>query len=73
MGLAQVARIEAGESGAAEAYLAAMVAGASVAPKELFARLGYDVARPAPMDAAFDVVEGYVARLEAHAERLGRR
>ncbi len=70
--LAQVARIEAGEPGAAEAYLAAMDLGASLAPKELFARLGYDVATPAPMDAAFDVVEGYVERLEAHAERLGR-
>lgn len=70
--LAQVARIEAGEPGAVEAYLAAMDAGASVPPKELFARLGYDVAMPAPVDAAFDVVEGYVARLEAHAERLGR-
>ncbi len=70
--LAQVARIEAGEAGAVDAYLAAMDAGASVRPAELFARLGYDVATPAPMDAAFDVVEGYVARLEAHAERLGR-
>ena len=70
--LAQVARIEAGEAGAAEAYLEAMDAGASVAPRDLFARLGYDVAKAAPMDAAFDEVEGYVARLEAHAERLGR-
>ena len=70
--LAQVARIESGEPGAAEAYLGAMDAGASMPPKELFARLGYDVATPAPLDAAFDVVEGYVARLEAHAERLGR-
>jgi oligoendopeptidase F len=70
--LAQVARIEAGEPGAARAYLDALDVGASVAPSDVFARLGYDVTTPAPVDAAFDVVEGYVARLEAHAERMGR-
>lgn len=70
--LAQVAKIDAGEPGAAEAYLEAMDAGAARPPRALFEGLGYDVATPAPMDAAFDVVEGLVARLEAHADRLGR-
>jgi len=69
--LAQVARIDAGDEGAAAAYLDFLSAGGSVPPVELFARLGYDVTTPAPVEAAFDVVEGLVARLEAHADRVG--
>jgi len=69
--LAQAARIEAGEPGAAEAYLDFLGQGGTVPPVELFARLGFDVASPAPVEAAFDVVEGLVARLEAHAARMG--
>jgi oligoendopeptidase F len=74
--LAQVARIEAdaaqGHSDAAEAHLEFLGAGGAVPPVELFARIGFDVTTPGPVDSAFDVVEGLVARLEAHAERLGR-
>lgn len=70
--LAQVARIEAGEEGAAAAYLDFQSLGGSLKPTELFERLGFDVTTPAPVDSAFDVVESLVARLERHAERLGR-
>lgn len=63
------ARIAAGEAGAAEGLLAFMRAGASVPPVELFARVGLDVTTPAPVEEAFDVLEGYVTRLEAMAER----
>ena len=69
--LAQAARIEGGEQGAAEAYLDFLGQGGTVPPVELFARLGFDVTSPAAVDAAFDVVERLVERLEAHAERLG--
>ena len=82
--LAQVTRIEAaaaaaggaaaGAAASAEAtsYLEFLAAGGSVPPVELFARLGFDVATPGPVEAAFDVVEDLVARLEGHAVRLGR-
>jgi oligoendopeptidase F len=57
---------------AARVFLEFLAVGGAVPPVELFARLGLDVTTPAPIEAAFDVVEGLVARLEAHAERLGR-
>ena len=65
---ALTARIGAGEVGAAEALLAFMRAGASVPPVELFAQVGLDVTTPDPVEQAFDVLEGYVARLEAIAD-----
>ncbi|TVR91772.1 MAG: oligoendopeptidase F [Trueperaceae bacterium] len=68
---ALTARIVAGEAGAAEAYLDFLRAGASVKPTELFAHTGLEVTTPAPVDAAFDVVEGFVARLEAIAAAKG--
>jgi oligoendopeptidase F len=70
--LAHVERIVAGEPGAAETYLDFQSQGGSLKPVELFARLGFDVTTPAPVDAAFDVVERFVERLEAHATRLLR-
>jgi len=70
--LAHVARIDAGDEGAVDGYLDFLSAGGSVPPVELFARLGFDVTTPAPVEAAFDVVEGLVERLEAHADRVGR-
>jgi oligoendopeptidase F len=74
--LALVARIDAGaaagDGAAARSFLDFLAAGGAVKPVDLFARLGLDVTTPAPVDAAFDVVEGLVARLEAHAERLER-
>jgi len=60
-------RIVAGEPGAAEAYLDFLRAGAAVPPEALFQRVGLDIATPGPVAAAFDVLEGYVARLEAIA------
>lgn len=70
--LAQVERIAAHEAGAADAYLNFQSLGGALPPIELFAQLGYDVTTPVPVEAAFDVVERFVERLEAHAERLGR-
>lgn len=60
-------RVVAAEEGAAEAYLGFLRAGAAVPPEALFARVGLAVDTPGPVDAAFDVLEGYVARLEAIA------
>ncbi len=68
---ALTARIVAGEAGAAQVYLDFLRAGASVKPTELFAHAGLEVATPAPVDAAFDVVEGFVARLETIAAARG--
>ena len=67
--LALVERIASG--GDAGAYLDFLAAGGSVPPVDAFARLGFDVTTPAPVDAAFDVLEGFVERLERHADRLG--
>ena len=64
---ALTARIGADEEGAAEALLAFMRSGASLPPVDLFAQVGLDVTTPAPVEQAFDVLEGYVARLEAIA------
>ncbi len=68
---ALTARIGAGEADAAEALLRFMAAGASVPPVELFASVGLDVTGPDPMERAFDVLEGYVTRLEAIAAERG--
>jgi oligoendopeptidase F len=74
--LGLVARIEAGaavgDGAPTQAFLDFLAVGGAVPPVELFARLGVDVTTPAPVEAAFDVVEGLVARLEGHAARLGR-
>ena len=74
--LAQVARIEAGaaagDAAPATAFLDFLAVGGAVPPVELFARLGLNVTTPAPVEGAFDAVEGLVARLEAHLARLGR-
>ncbi|CAN5739021.1 oligoendopeptidase F [soil metagenome] len=61
---ALVAPITAGEPGAADALHRFMRAGPSVPPIELFASVGLDVTTREPLDRAFDVLEGYVARLE---------
>ncbi len=61
------ARIAAEEPGAAEALRAFMAAGAATPPVELFASVGLDVTTTEPIERAFDVLEGYVARLEALA------
>ena len=62
-------RIGRGEDGAAEAFLDFMRAGASVSPVELFQGVGLDVTTPRPVEQAFDVVEGFVARLERIASQ----
>jgi oligoendopeptidase F len=61
---ALVARIAAGEQGAAADLRAFMAAGPSRPPVDLFASVGLDVTTPEPIERAFDVVEGYVTRLE---------
>ncbi len=64
---ALTSRIVGGERDAAEALASFMRAGASIPPVELFASIGLDVTTPEPVERAFDVVEGYVSRLEAIA------
>jgi oligoendopeptidase F len=46
-----------------------MAAGAAMPPLELFGALGVDVTSSEALEGAFDVIEGYVVRLEAHADR----
>lgn len=55
----------AGEAGAAERYLAFLRAGGSLYPLDALRLAGIDMSTPEPMDRAFGVLEGFVARLEA--------
>jgi oligoendopeptidase F len=70
--LAQVARIDAGEPGRSPRTSTFLGPPVARCRRRALRPLGFDVTTPAPVEAAFDVVEGLVARLEAHAERMGR-
>jgi oligoendopeptidase F len=70
---ALTARIAAGEPDAAPALLSFLRAGASIPPVELFRSVGLDVTTPEPVEQAFDVVEGYVSRLEGIASQRAHR
>lgn len=59
--------ILAGEPGAAERYLAFLKAGGSKDPLEALREAGVDLASPAPVEAAFAVLEQLIGRLEALA------
>jgi oligoendopeptidase F len=58
-------RIQAGEPGAAEAYLEFLKAGASLYPLDALKVAGVDMTSPEPIEAAFKVLEGHINRLEA--------
>jgi oligoendopeptidase F len=62
-----VARIEGDDPDAAEGLVSFMRTGPTRLPVDLFADAGLDVTTPEPVERAFDVLEGYVARLEALA------
>jgi len=62
---ALVQRILAGESGAAEGYLAFLKSGGSRYPLETLRDAGVDLASPEPVEAAFSVLTGLVDRLES--------
>ena len=53
---------------AAERYLAFLRAGGSRYPIEALAEAGVDMRSPEPIQAAYDILAGYVARLEAFAD-----
>jgi oligoendopeptidase F len=57
-------RVLAGEPDAAEAYLQFLKAGSSVYPLDALRLAGVDMTSPAPLEATFDVLAGYVTRLE---------
>jgi oligoendopeptidase F len=58
-------RILAGAPGAAEAYLNFLKAGGAVYPLEALQMAGVDMTQPAAVEAAFEVLAGYVGQLEA--------
>ncbi len=53
-----------GDADASERYLAFLKAGGSRYPIDALQAAGVDMTTPQPVEAAFDVLEGYVARLE---------
>jgi len=62
---ALAADILAGQGGAAESYLAFLKSGGSLYPLDALKLAGVDMATPAPVDRAFEVLASYVDRLEA--------
>ena len=58
------ARITAGDTGLRDRYLTFLSLGASKPPTEIFQVIGIDIASPDTYRRAFEVVEGYVERLE---------
>jgi len=57
-------RVRSGEAAAAQDYLRFLAAGSSVYPIDALKIAGVDLTRPEPVEAAFDVLAGYVDRLE---------
>jgi oligoendopeptidase F len=57
-------RILTGEPGAVEDYMGFLKAGSSLYALDALNRAGVDLTTPAPVEAAFAVMEGYVDRLE---------
>jgi oligoendopeptidase F len=57
-------RILIGEPGAVEDYLGFLKAGSSRYPLDALKDAGVDLTQPAPVEAAFSIMEGYIDRLE---------
>jgi len=57
-------RILRGESGAVDAYLGFLRAGASAYPLDVLQHAGVDLAGPGPVEETFAVMESYIDRLE---------
>lgn len=58
-------RILSGTPGAAESYVAFLKAGSSLYPLDALKLAGVDMTTPAAVESAFEVLAGYVDRLEA--------
>jgi oligoendopeptidase F len=58
-------RVLAGEDGAVEAYLGFLKAGGSKYPIDALREAGVDMSTPEPVVAAFEIMAGYIDRLEA--------
>lgn len=58
-------RVTSGETGVVENYLAFLKAGGSLYPLDALQMAGVDMASPEPVERAFEVLAGYVDRLEA--------
>ncbi|HEU5099515.1 MAG TPA: oligoendopeptidase F [Roseiflexaceae bacterium] len=65
---ALAADILAGQDGAVENYLAFLKSGGSLYPLDALKLAGVDMATPAPVDRAFEVLASYVERLEQLVE-----
>jgi oligoendopeptidase F len=57
-------RILRGEPGAVNAYLKFLSAGGSLYPLDALRKAGVDLSQPGPVEAAFQVLAGYVSQLE---------
>lgn len=57
-------RVTGGDDGAVASYLRFLQAGGSMYPLDALTMAGVDMNSPQPVEAAFQVLEGYVARLE---------
>jgi oligoendopeptidase F len=64
-------RVLDGEPGAADAYLDFLRTGSSKYPLDALRDAGVDLTTPEPVEAAFDVLAGYVDRLEALVDEAG--
>jgi len=63
-------RILDGEPGAAEKYLGFLKAGSSAYALDTLKKAGLDLSTPDPVEAAFDVMEGYINKLEKLVEQI---
>ena len=61
---ALASRVLRGEHGAAPAYIRFISAGGSGYPVDILKQAGVDLSKPQPVQEAFEVMGGYVARLE---------
>jgi len=57
-------RVLRGEPGAVDSYINFLSAGSSMYPLDALRRAGVDMASPEPVNQAFEVIAGYVERLE---------
>jgi oligoendopeptidase F len=57
-------RIRENEPGALDAYLEFLKAGSSRYPLDILKEAGVDLTTPAPVEAAFEIMEGYIDHLE---------
>jgi oligoendopeptidase F len=60
-----------GKPGAVEAYLGFLKAGSSKYPLDVLRQAGVDLASPQPVEETFQILSGYVDRLEELISRAG--